>query len=145
RYVSDDPEKLKDRLVNQTQVLASAVTHRLTLKAALGAHAQLTKELLNGLRESELTTMLGVEVIGLSILAITPSPETAKAYEVEAIVKPLRQTDWRIVSAVTAGRMDAKLNIAMEFRELAEKADKIGNLTISPELLSSLLVDRPSK
>ena len=32
RYLSDDPEKLKDRLVNQTQVLASAIAHRMTLR-----------------------------------------------------------------------------------------------------------------
>src|SRR5438132_1553128 len=37
-YLSDDPGKLNDRLVNQTQVMASAVTHRLTLRDALGAH-----------------------------------------------------------------------------------------------------------
>ena len=31
-----------------------------------------------------MVNMLGVEIVGLSILAISPSPETAKALEAEA-------------------------------------------------------------
>jgi hypothetical protein len=228
RYISDDPEKLHERLVNQAQVLASAVTHRLKLREALTAHEPLMTEVLAGLRKSDLTVMLGVEIIGLSILAISPSPETAKALEAEtregllrkadeavyarrnsaveqerlikeselnteiaveekhrqiretrlaadiaveeqrqtllekkvendhkeadskayaldAMIKPLRDLDWRILSAISAGRSDSKLNIAMAFRELAEKAEKIGQLNISPELLAGLLSDHAEK
>jgi regulator of protease activity HflC (stomatin/prohibitin superfamily) len=225
RYLSDDPEKLKDRLVNQTQVLASATAHRMTLREALGAHETLTKEILAGLATSSMVNMLGVEIVGLSILAITPSPETAKAleadarelmmrkadeavyarrnaaveqerlikeselntaiaieeknrqiretklaadiaveqqrqillerkvendrkvadsraYSVEAMMKPVRDIDWRILSALSANRNDAKYNIAMAFRELADNAEKIGTLNVTPELLSTLLGDQ---
>jgi len=34
---------------------------------------------------------------------------------------------------------DPKFNIALAFRELAENAEKIGNLNITPNLLDSLL------
>ena len=34
---------------------------------------------------------------------------------------------------------DPSNNIALAFRELAENADKIGNLNISPELLDSIV------
>jgi hypothetical protein len=37
---------------------------------------------------------------------------------------------------------DPKFNIALAFRQLAENADKIGNLNISPELLESILNER---
>jgi hypothetical protein len=41
--------------------------------------------------------------------------------------------------AVSAGKLDPKLTIAMAFRDLAENAGKIGELNISPDLLSALL------
>jgi len=41
--------------------------------------------------------------------------------------------------AASAGTLDPKLLIAMAFRDLADGAQKIGNLNISPELLNALL------
>src|SRR5438034_2430933 len=84
RYVSEDPEKLKERLVNVTPVLASGITHRLPLRQVLAAHETLVSEVLAGLRNAEPVRMLGVEIISLSVVAITPMPETAKALEAEA-------------------------------------------------------------
>lgn len=43
--------------------------------------------------------------------------------------------------AASAGRMDPKLSIAMAFRDLAENSAKIGQLNITPDLLSTLLED----
>jgi regulator of protease activity HflC (stomatin/prohibitin superfamily) len=227
RYLSEDPSKLNDRLVAQTQVLASAISHRMTLREALGAHETLMKEILAGLRASELATLLGLEIVNVSILSISPSPETAKAleaetreqlmrkadealyarrnaaveqerlikeselnteiaveekkrqiretqlaadiaveeqrqallakkvendrkeadakaYAIDAMMKPIRDVDWRTLSAISAGRSDARLNIAIAFRELAEHAEKIGTLNITPELLDGLLSSQPA-
>ena len=41
--------------------------------------------------------------------------------------------------AASAGGIDAKSLVAMAFRDLADNAEKIGNLNISPELLNALL------
>lgn len=221
-YASEDPKKLDERLVGQAQVLASAITHRAKLRDVLTAQEQIVSDVLAGLRASQSVAMLGVEVMGLAITAIKPTPETSKAleaeareqllrqsdeaiyarrnaavaqerlikeselnteiaveekrrqiretkmsadiaveqqraglierqvendrkeaeakgYALEATLRPLRDMDWRTLTALSAGKMDPKLSIAMAFRDLADNASKIGSVNITSELLQSLL------
>jgi len=60
-----------------------------------------------------------------------------RAYALEAVLGPVRSLDWRTLMALGGG--DPKLMIALAFRELAENAQKIGELNVTPELLGSLL------
>ncbi len=83
RYVSEDPRKLGERLVTLTQVLTSAITHRMALRPLLGAYDAIVTEVLGKLKESPQVEMLGVEILGLSISSIKPTPDTAKALEAE--------------------------------------------------------------
>jgi hypothetical protein len=62
----------------------------------------------------------------------------ARGYMLETTLKPYRDMDWRTLMALS-GPADPGVNIALAFRQLAENADKIGNLNISPDLLESLL------
>ena len=62
-----------------------------------------------------------------------------RAYALEATLRPLKEMDWRTLMAVSSGKMDSKTSIAMAFRDLAENAQKIGQLNISPDLLEMLL------
>ncbi|CAA7386317.1 hypothetical protein CHRY9393_00610 [Chryseobacterium fistulae] len=61
-----------------------------------------------------------------------------QGYILETSLKPYKEIDWKVLSALS-GKQDAKNNIALAFRELAENAGKIGNLNISPDLLENLL------
>jgi hypothetical protein len=61
-----------------------------------------------------------------------------QGYMLETSLKPYKEMDWKILSAL-GGKQDAKNNIALAFRELAENASKIGNLNISPDLLDTIL------
>src|SRR4030095_14108999 len=63
----------------------------------------------------------------------------SKSYALEAMIKPLQNVDWHTLMAISAGTMDAKMSIAMAIRDLAENAQKIGQLNIPPDLLDSLL------
>ena len=54
------------------------------------------------------------------------------------MIEPLKGVDWKTLLAAGGGG-DAKLNIALAFRELAENASKIGELNVSPDLLNSLM------
>jgi hypothetical protein len=63
----------------------------------------------------------------------------SRAYAIEATLKPLKEADWKMLMAMGAGGGDPKMMIALAFRELAENAQKIGELNISPDLLKSLL------
>jgi hypothetical protein len=178
--------------------------------------------MLAGLKASEAVAMLGVEVLGLSILSIKATPEMAKAFQADArekllqradeaiyarrntavelergikenelqteiaveekrrtvretkvradisveqersqlverrvenqrkesqaqadalraMLDPVKDIDWRTLMAAQSGGLDARQLIALAFRDLADKAESIGNLNISPDLLSSLL------
>jgi regulator of protease activity HflC (stomatin/prohibitin superfamily) len=63
----------------------------------------------------------------------------ARAYAIEATLKPLKDVDWKTLVAAAGGSSDPKMMIALAFRELAENATKIGQLNVSPDLLTSLL------
>ena len=239
-YASDDPRKLPQRLINHAQVLTRASLKSLALRDALGQSDNLVASLREGLQTAELVASLGIEVLGLSILAIKPTPETSraleaeareqilreadeaiyarrnaaveqeraikenelnteiavenkkrqiketqmeaeksveqkkheireaemaakialekkntdlvalstanareeadtKAYAIAALMKALSQTDPKTLQALTSVGIDPGQLIALAFKELAESAEKIGQLNISPELLRELL------
>ncbi len=68
----------------------------------------------------------------------------AQGYVIEATLKPYKEMDWKIITALN-NNPDPKFNIALAFRQLAENAQKIGNVNISPELLESILNDKNNK
>ena len=64
-----------------------------------------------------------------------------QGFVLETTLKPYKEIDWKTLTALNSSA-DAKFNIALAFRQLAENAEKIGNLNISPELLETLLSDK---
>lgn len=92
-YASDDPNKLGQRLVNHMQVLTRSQVGAMTLRQALAAGEDLVQTMRQGLQQSEVVGALGIEILGLSILAVKPTPETARALEAEAREQILKQAD----------------------------------------------------
>jgi hypothetical protein len=92
-YRSDDPEALGDRIAQTAQVLARTSTGRMSLREALASADELSADVLVGLRDSELARTHGVEVLGVAVLAVRPTPETARALEAEAREALLRRAD----------------------------------------------------
>jgi hypothetical protein len=66
----------------------------------------------------------------------------ARAYAISATMQALASADPRILQALTNSSMKPEQLIAFAFQELAAKADKIGQLNISPDLLRELLGKR---
>lgn len=93
QYASDDPDKVPERLVQTAQILARAVIQRLNLREALVSSEQLVRDMMGGMREAEPVQALGVDVIAVTILAIRPSPDTARALEADAREGLQRQAD----------------------------------------------------
>lgn len=93
RYASDDPEKLPQRVVNLVHVLARAELERMPLRQALRASQPLVAAIRQQLAGSTELAALGVEVLALSLLAIKPTPETARALEAETREQLLRGAD----------------------------------------------------
>jgi hypothetical protein len=115
-YVSDDPQQLSQRLIGQVQVAMRADLQSLPLKDALVGGEQLVERVTLALKSSPMIAALGIETLGLSILAIKPKPETARALEAEAREALLRQSDEAIY---------ARRNAAVE-QERAIKENELG-------------------
>ncbi len=92
-YASEDPEKLPERLIHVINVLARAELQKLPLREAIRASDALVQAVKARLVAAEEITSLGLEVLGLSILAIKPTPETARALEAETREKLFRDAD----------------------------------------------------
>jgi hypothetical protein len=92
-HASDDPTKLGERLVNAAQIQAHAVVQRLTLRQVLVSTDAIVAQVLAGLRADEAVRMLGVTILGVTIVAIKPTPEIGRALEAEAREALQRQSD----------------------------------------------------
>ncbi len=242
QYKKNDIEKLNQRLINEAQTATSSFIHGIKLKDAIRSAKTIEESIIEGLKNSTAINMLGIEILGANILAISATPEMARAletetreklqqeadqavyerrnfaveqerkiketelnteiaieekqkqitekkmesevikaendrklremkleadisvenqrkllieektendkieaetqgYVIEATLKPYKDIDWKILTALN-NNPDPKFNISLAFRQLAENADKIGTLNISPDLLDSLLNEK---
>lgn len=239
KYQKNDIEKLNQRLINAAQTATSVYLHDISLRQALRSAKAVENRIMENLQTAEAIAMLGVEVLGASVLAVKANPEMTRALEAETreklqqeadqaiyerrnfaveaerkikeselnteiaveekhkqiaqkkmesdvlkaenhrrlremnlqadiavenqrqelidlqtendkklaetkgyaittTLEPYKNVDWKTLTALS-NNGDPKFNIALAFRELAENADKIGNLNISPDLLDSIL------
>lgn len=63
----------------------------------------------------------------------------SQAYAVEASLRPLLDLDPAVLEILASGSMDPRLLIARAFKGVADNASKVGQLNITPDLLTSLL------
>ncbi|GHU10309.1 hypothetical protein FACS1894185_1430 [Betaproteobacteria bacterium] len=143
-YTSDDPQKLPERLVNLALGVIKGAFRNLPLKKAIVSSDEVAKNAQQVLAENEMVSALGVEILLLSIAAIKPNPETAKALEAETREEILKESDQAIFQrrnyAVEQERMirESELNteIAIENknREIQETRMETERLAMQKEL-----------
>jgi regulator of protease activity HflC (stomatin/prohibitin superfamily) len=92
-YATDDPDKLPLRITHAAQTATRAEVQTRPLRIVLVEADVIAQHVLAALATSPALTALGVEVLGFSILAIKPLPETSKALEAEARERLLREAD----------------------------------------------------
>lgn len=92
-YISEDPEKLPQRVINIVRVSMKKEIMSLPLREALKASEVLTTKTLDEMKNNKEITSLGIELLGLSILAVKPSPETQRALEAETREQILKEAD----------------------------------------------------
>jgi regulator of protease activity HflC (stomatin/prohibitin superfamily) len=63
----------------------------------------------------------------------------SRAYALTETLKPLRDLDWKTLMMLGGHNADPKSMIALAFQNMAENAEKIGELNVSPDLLKSLI------
>ena len=95
-YISDDPDKLSDRLINLLQIVIKGAVKDLTLKKAIASSDHVASRSYKALSEHEMVRDLGVVILSVTIAAIKPKPETAKALEAEARESILKEADQAI-------------------------------------------------
>jgi hypothetical protein len=226
-YESEDPEKLAQRVAAAVEVLSKQFVKDLALRDALRSGDAMAVHVTRELERHPEMRSLGLEVLGVTILAVKAARDTARALEAEAreaILKAaddavylrrnaavaneraireselktdalvqekkrelrdqdmqaavsleakrsefvernaantrtlaeaeahrlraamdaLRGADPRVVQALAAAGMQPQQLIAQAFGGIAEKAERIGQLNVSPELLQSLLAAPPA-
>ena len=92
-YESDDPTKLPQRMQAAVEVLVQQSVQSMPIRTALIATHQIAETVTAGLRNHPEITSLGLEVLGVFVLAIKPTPETARALEAEARESILKAAD----------------------------------------------------
>jgi len=129
-YVSDDPEKLPQRVINQIQVLMRVELQILSLREALISSDDLVRNIRRGLVDSEIINQLGIEILTLSILAVKPNPETSRALEAEIREKLLQEADEAIYNrrnaaveqerAIKENELNTEISVENKKRQIRE-------------------------
>ena len=151
-YVSDDPSKVPDRIVQTAQIFARAVIQRLTLREALVSSDSLVAEVVAAMRDAEPVRMLGLEVLALTVLAIRPTPDISRALEADAREALQRQADLAIYerrnAAVEQERRIKESELQTEIA-VQEKQRQIRETQIAADIAieerRSTLVERKSE
>ncbi|MCP3467631.1 MULTISPECIES: SPFH domain-containing protein [unclassified Bradyrhizobium] len=129
-YETDDPEKLPQRILGTVEVLAQQAVKELTLREALQASDRIADIIAGGLRARADIASLGLEILGVSIRGIKPTPDTAKALEAEAREAILKNADEAIFArrnfaveqerAIRESELDTEIAVEQKKRSIRE-------------------------
>jgi len=191
QYQTDDPEKLELRIRNVIQVRTRSEVEKMVLEDALVASEKLTSVVLESVEDQAIIKEMGIDILSITFLAITPTPEIARALEAEyrenlqmkadkaiyerraaAVEQESKIKENELNSQITLEKKRKELidlegaNIikeaefhakaketelaaykklapnvllALAIKELGENAEKIDTLTITPDILASIL------
>jgi hypothetical protein len=201
-YLSNDPDRLAQRIANIIQMETRTSLHGRSLEETLAASQEIAAEVAARVGEGRLLEPLGVELMSVYFLAVSPTAEVGKALEAEYRETLLRRADEAIYARRAAaveeerkikenelntditleqqrrqlielqgantlqeaehkgraleteaeyraraterqlaafGTMDSRRILAHAIRALGENAGRIRNLTLTTEVLGSLL------
>jgi len=92
-YESDDPDRVPQRIVAAVEVLVQNIVQGTDLKDAIRSAARMASGITAGLKSHPEILSLGIEVLSVAVLAVKPTPETARALEAQAREAFLRVAD----------------------------------------------------
>lgn len=132
RFISDDPMKLNDRVIRAAQSIAQMQIEASKLREALSMGQHLVKQVRDELPNADALQTLGVELRDISISAVTPTPETAKALEAEAREAILKKADDAIYArrkaaveqerTISDAELDTEFAVQQKKQSMAEQA-----------------------
>ena len=83
QYIKSDYEKIQQRIINEAQTASASIIQRLSLKEALRQLEGIENEIFSSVQKSKTVQMLGLEVLSVNVLGVTPNPEMARALEAQ--------------------------------------------------------------
>jgi len=129
-YINTDHEKLPQRVINLVQVLMQSMLATRSLRDTLKAADQLVKKALEDLNQAKEIKTLGLEILGLSILSIKPTPETARALEADIREQLLKEADQAIYArrnaaveqerAIKENELNTEIAVENKNRQISE-------------------------
>lgn len=129
-YVSDEPEKLKVKVIQLVESLTKNTVQKLNLREALLASGDLSASISTQLSQHPEISALGLTIVSVSILAVKPEPETAKALEAEARESILKIADDAIFlrrnaaveneRAIRENELDTEIAVEQKRRNIRE-------------------------
>ena len=138
-FAVEQERKIKESELN-TEIAVQEKEKQIAEKRMEKEH--LEEENSRKLREMRTDADLAVEEKRRQLIAVKTENEMkeadAKKYSLKAQLDPYKDMDWKIISAMNNTGNSAKNDIAIAFREMAENAETIQNLNITPDLLQSL-------
>jgi regulator of protease activity HflC (stomatin/prohibitin superfamily) len=93
QYLSEDPQKLSNRIINQIQVFTRDEIQKLDLQAALISSESIVEHVNTAVAASNELNSIGISILSFSILAIKPNSETQRALEAQAREELLKKAD----------------------------------------------------
>lgn len=95
------------------------------------------------IRETQMAAEIAVEEQRAQLIDRQVANErknaNSRAYTLTQTLKPLRDIHWKTLMMLGGKNADPKTMVALAFQEMAENAQKIGELNVSPDLLKSLV------
>jgi hypothetical protein len=129
-YVSEDPRRLGDRVAMQAEVIVQQAVQSLDLKQALRASALIARSAQKELAVQPEIAALGLEILGVSIMAVKPTPDIARALEAEARESNLKAADDAVYSrrmsavekerAIRQNELDTDIAVEQKKRQIRE-------------------------
>jgi regulator of protease activity HflC (stomatin/prohibitin superfamily) len=96
QYKINDIEKLNQSIINAAQTSTSSLIHDIKLKETMRSAKEIENAILTGFQSSQMIEMMGIEILGVNILAVTATPEMLRALETETREQLQQEADQAI-------------------------------------------------
>jgi regulator of protease activity HflC (stomatin/prohibitin superfamily) len=129
-HVSQDPERLKQRIVVAVQMETRRQVEGKSLEGVLGNAASISAEVQEEVGSRALLAPLGVELLSLNFTSVSPNPEVGKALEAEYRETLLRRADEAIYARraaaveeegkIKSNELEGEISLARERERLID-------------------------
>lgn len=129
-YASQDPQRLTERVAMQAKVIVQQAVQALDLRGALKSTSEIARTAQQQLTSQTEIAALGLEIMGVSIVAIKPVPDIARALEAEARESNLKSADDAIYlrrmaavqneRAIRQNELDTEVAVEQKKRQIQE-------------------------